>query len=116
MLASTTTVEITNNCNQQVDPGFSPVVDNASGEATGGFVLDSREQAEVTLPAGWSGIIWPRTGCDEYGTCETGQCPGGINCTAFPGPEGDATTARLTIANETYVPPRPVASEVHKTS
>ena len=100
---STTSVEVTNNCNEQIDPGFYPVVYNSAGEATGGFVLDSHEHAKVTLPTtGWTGIIWPRTGCDEYGRCETGQCPGGISCTAFPGPVGGATTARFIIANETY--------------
>lgn len=112
-LGSTTSVEIINYCHQQIDPGFAPPVIGADG-ATGGFVLDSREHAQVELPAGWVGTIWPRTGCDSYGTCETGQCPGGVNCTGPAESDSGATLARFRISNTTYVVFCSVVSEFYE--
>ena len=103
VLDSTTNVEIINYCHQQIDPGFSPLVNSSNGHTTGGFILESREHATVKLPAGWIGNIWPRTGCDIYGTCETGQCPGGVNCTGIAIPGSDYTRAYFSISRDAYV-------------
>lgn len=83
-----------NCCGQDIDPGVFPGVVH-DGDLTGGFILRSGDQDTVVLPPPWSGRIWGRTGCDDYGNCETGACPGGINCTG-PAPAGP-TLAQFNI-------------------
>ena len=73
-------------------PGIFPA---SNGGELGGFELAANEFLTVTLPDGYSGRIWPRTGCDESGNCETGTCQGGINCTS-PAAAGP-TLAQFTI-------------------
>ena len=87
-------VTVINDCTEQIDPGFFTAV-NYDGGVTGGFVLQSHESAVVELPVGWHGRIWPRTGCDDEGICETGTCRVGINCTD-PAPAGP-TLAQFNI-------------------
>ncbi|EPS97570.1 Osmotin thaumatin-like protein [Fomitopsis schrenkii] len=93
-ICSAADVNVINNCNEQIDPGFFPAVDYDGGK-TGGFVLAAHENATVELPSHWAGRIWPRTGCDNEGVCETGSCRGGINCTD-PAPAGP-TLAQFNI-------------------
>ena len=87
-------MQLINNCNQQIDPGFYPKVVH-NGAETGGFVMQHGERDSVQLPSHWAGRIWARTGCDDQGDCETGQCPGGIDCNG-PAPAGP-TLAQFNI-------------------
>uniref|UniRef100_A0A0E0CEJ9 Thaumatin-like protein n=1 Tax=Oryza meridionalis TaxID=40149 RepID=A0A0E0CEJ9_9ORYZ len=60
--------------------------------ATTGFRLDPGQSVQVPAPAGWSGRIWARTGCDFSGAgaggaaaagetaCQTGDCGGRLEC------------------------------------
>ncbi|KAI0719026.1 Osmotin thaumatin-like protein [Fomitopsis betulina] len=94
-ICSAAQVTIVNSCNEQVDPGFYPPANYDNGK-TGGFVLSSNENATVELPRGYYGRIWPRTGCNDEGVCETGSCSeGGVNCTT-PAPAGP-TLAQFNI-------------------
>lgn len=77
-MAASATVNVVNNCSASIDPAFFPA---ASG-GLGGFTLAPGDSRSVTLPAGYNGNAWGRTGCDDSGSCETGSCSGGINCTA----------------------------------
>ena len=62
-----------------MDPAFFP----ATGEGLGGFTLSPGASRYVTLPLGYNGNAWGRTKCDRSGSCATGSCSGGINCTAL---------------------------------
>uniref|UniRef100_A0A0E0LWX5 Thaumatin-like protein n=1 Tax=Oryza punctata TaxID=4537 RepID=A0A0E0LWX5_ORYPU len=61
--------------------------------ATTGFRLDPGQSVQVPAPAGWSGRVWARTGCDFSGAsasggvaaagataCQTGDCGGRLEC------------------------------------
>ncbi|KAG0467661.1 hypothetical protein HPP92_019241 [Vanilla planifolia] len=87
LLSFSTTHEIQliliNNCNQSVWPGILGSTGNAS-PMDGGFHLAVDEEAVLDVPNGWSGRIWGRQGCcfDDQGkgSCETGDCSGGLRC------------------------------------
>ncbi|EPS99459.1 Osmotin thaumatin-like protein [Fomitopsis schrenkii] len=107
-LCSAASVQLINNCNEQIDPGFYPKVVYNDTE-TGGFVMQHGERDSVQLPAGWHGRIWARTGCDDEGMCQTGTCPGGIDCDG-PSPAGP-TLAQFNIDTDvgtTYFGPSSV--------
>ncbi|EIN09642.1 Osmotin thaumatin-like protein [Punctularia strigosozonata HHB-11173 SS5] len=91
-LAASTTITVVNHCSSAVDPGFFPAANNG---ALGGFALAAGASQAVTLPSGYSGRAWGRTGCDDAGVCTTGSCSGGVNCTA-PAAAGP-TLAQFTI-------------------
>ena len=89
-------MNIVNNCKEQIDPAFYPAVQDHNRNPTGGLELPQGQQYTVYLLSGWSGVIWPRTGCDADGNCATGGgCQGGVNCTS-PAP-GGPTLAQFTI-------------------
>lgn len=86
---------VLNNCADKIDPAFFPAATTSTG-ALGGFPLSAGKMKTVTLPAGYSGRAWGRTGCDSDGNCATGGCPsGGVNCTS-PSEVGP-TLAQFTI-------------------
>ncbi|KIP03190.1 hypothetical protein PHLGIDRAFT_130311 [Phlebiopsis gigantea 11061_1 CR5-6] len=91
-MAAAASVNIVNFCSTPVDPGIFPA---ANGGSLGGFMLGPLDgQRTVTLPSGYSGRIWGRTGCDAEGNCQTGNCQGGVNCTS-------STSAGPTLAEFT---------------
>nr|CAD7415880.1 unnamed protein product [Timema cristinae] len=55
----------------------------------GGFKLGRGERITVTVPEGWGGRFWGRTGCNfdqnGNGLCETGDCGRGLNCNGAGG-------------------------------
>ncbi|KAG9138204.1 hypothetical protein Leryth_001436 [Lithospermum erythrorhizon] len=66
-----------NNCNETIWPGIL----SGSGKPqlnNGGLKLNPKENATIKAPKGWSGRIWPRTGCtfdaQHRGNCTTGDC------------------------------------------
>ncbi|KZT65251.1 Osmotin, thaumatin-like protein [Daedalea quercina L-15889] len=86
--ASATTVNLTNSCGYQVDPGFYPAATASDGSSTGGFAVAAGSSSSVSLDSTWSGRIWGRTGCDASGNCQTGGC-GSESCTS---PAGSGVT------------------------
>ncbi|WP_459179349.1 thaumatin family protein [Streptomyces sp.] len=52
--------------------------------ATTGWVLRPGGSVSVTVPEGWGGRFWGRTGCSfdaaGQGHCQTGDCAGGFQC------------------------------------
>jgi hypothetical protein len=86
------TITVVNHCSSSIDPAFFPAANNGT---LGGFVLAPGASQAVTLPDGYSGRAWGRTGCNSAGVCTTGSCTGGINCTA-PAAAGP-TLAQFTI-------------------
>ncbi|KAG6489491.1 hypothetical protein ZIOFF_050762 [Zingiber officinale] len=88
---------IVNYCKTTIWPGITP------GEYFngGGFALKPGESVVFNAPAGWSGRIWGRTGCnfdqDGHGTCQTGACGSNLKCTASG--ETPASLAEFTLAS-----------------
>ncbi|KAG8499844.1 hypothetical protein CXB51_006265 [Gossypium anomalum] len=78
------TFTVTNNCPYTIWPGTL----SGSGTpqlSTTGFQLDSGQSVRIpSVPAGWSGRIWGRTGCSfdaaGVGLCQTGDCGGKLAC------------------------------------
>ncbi|XP_040382628.1 thaumatin-like protein 1b [Oryza brachyantha] len=72
--------------------------------ATTGFRLDPGQSVQVPAPAGWSGRVWARTGCDFSGgagvggatACQTGDCGGRLEC-AGTGATPPATLFEVTL-------------------
>lgn len=105
-IAAATNITIVNSCGETVWPAIFPA---ANGGELGGFELTENDYLTISLPDGYSGRIWPRTGCDAFGNCETGACQGGINCTSPAA--GGPTLAQFTIdgyANFDYFGPSAV--------
>ncbi|KAL0699698.1 hypothetical protein Bca4012_055820 [Brassica carinata] len=100
-LVSSTEFTIQNSCNFTIWPGF--LTGNGGAQLKyGGFTLSRGTSVGVTLPAGWSGRIWGRTGCkfDESGAgrCLTGGCGNKLIC-AGAGGVPPVTLAEFTIGN-----------------
>ncbi|OMO79950.1 Thaumatin [Corchorus capsularis] len=74
--------------NQCKEPIWPAIINEKSGKFHGeGFKLDIGQSHFYSVPDGWSGRIWGRTGCDfdaknGSGTCQTGNCGTSINCTS----------------------------------
>ncbi|CAG2061039.1 unnamed protein product [Timema podura] len=55
----------------------------------GGFKLGRGERTTITVPEGWAGRFWGRTGCNfdqnGNGLCETGDCGRGLSCNGAGG-------------------------------
>ncbi|MQM17007.1 hypothetical protein Taro_049970 [Colocasia esculenta] len=87
---------IVNYCKTTVWAAITPG-DNFGG---GGFPLKKGESVVLTAPFGWSGRIWPRTGCnfDESGngSCQTGSCGTSLKCSGSGLPP--ASLAEFTLA------------------
>jgi hypothetical protein len=88
MSASAVAAEFTivNKCSYTVYPGIYPATfDN------GGWQMAPGSQVSFTLPNGWNGRIWGRTGCNgaSPAVCESGQCGGiGLQCAGTTGVAG----------------------------
>ena len=66
---------------------------------TTGWVLPAGNSVSTLVPNHWDGRFWGRTGCDASGAnCATGNCPGGLQCTAFAQPP--ATLAEFNLEGE----------------
>jgi hypothetical protein len=77
---------VVNNCNYTVYPGIFPAT-----YANGGWAMVSNTQVGFTLPAGWIGRIWGRSGCNagSPAVCASGQCGGvGLQCAGTTGQAG----------------------------
>ncbi|GMI96107.1 hypothetical protein like AT5G24620 [Hibiscus trionum] len=78
------TFTITNNCPYTIWPGTLAGSGTPSLQTTG-FQLDAGQSVRIpSVPTGWSGRIWGRTGCrfdvNGVGSCQTGDCGGRIEC------------------------------------
>lgn len=78
------TFTITNNCPYTIWPGTLSGA-GTTPLSTTGFQLPSGQSVSISsVPTGWSGRIWARTGCNfdasGIGTCQTGDCGGRLEC------------------------------------
>lgn len=100
LCGSSNTFTIVNYCKETIWPGITHS-ENFSGD---GFTLKPGQSAIYTAPAGWSGRIWARTGCNfdknGNGKCQTGACGTNINCTDPGSPP--ATIADFTLGEPDY--------------
>ncbi|KAH0731901.1 hypothetical protein KY289_003089 [Solanum tuberosum] len=100
ILSECTNITIINYCVETVWPGITPK-NNFSGD---GYELKQGQSAVFTAPAGWSGRIWGRTGCDfdknDNGTCQTGRCGTGLKCRE-PG-QPPASIAEFTLGDTDF--------------
>ncbi|CAN8292440.1 unnamed protein product [Cochlearia groenlandica] len=91
---------IRNSCSFNVWPGI--LTGNGGAPLNdGGFALSPGASVDVTAPAGWSGRIWGRTGCNFDGSgagrCQTGDCGNKLKC-AGAGGVPPVTLAEFTIS------------------
>ncbi|CAH8357381.1 unnamed protein product [Eruca vesicaria subsp. sativa] len=97
-VVSGTVFTIVNSCSFPVWPGII-TGDNGLQLNGGGFDLTPGASVDLTAPAGWSGRIWGRTGCnfDAFGNgkCLTGDC-GKLQCSGAGG-TSPVTLAEFTI-------------------
>ncbi|CAF2109516.1 pathogenesis-related protein 5-like [Brassica napus] len=100
-VVSGTVFTIVNRCSFPVWPGIL-TGDNGVQLNGGGFALTPGASVDVAAPAGWSGRIWGRTGCnfDAFGTgsCLTGDCGNKLQCSGAGGVP-PATLAEFTIGH-----------------
>ncbi|TYJ19855.1 hypothetical protein E1A91_A09G219900v1 [Gossypium mustelinum] len=78
------TFTISNNCPYTIWPGTLAGSGSPPLQTTG-FRLDAGQSVRIpSVPAGWSGRIWGRTGCkfdaNGVGLCQTGDCGGRLQC------------------------------------
>ncbi|KAG2321239.1 hypothetical protein Bca4012_055822 [Brassica carinata] len=100
-VVSGTVFTIQNSCSFTVWPGI--LTGNGGAQLNdGGFTLNPGASVDVTAPAGWSGRIWGRTGCNfdgsGVGRCLTGDCGNKLRC-AGAGGVPPVTLAEFTIGN-----------------
>ncbi|CAH8391080.1 unnamed protein product [Eruca vesicaria subsp. sativa] len=82
-LVSSTEFTLQNNCSFTIWPAF--LTTNGGAQLKyGGFSMSRGTSVGATLPAGWSGRIWGRTGCNfdesDVGRCLTGGCGNKLIC------------------------------------
>ncbi|KAF8104212.1 hypothetical protein N665_0176s0023 [Sinapis alba] len=98
-VVSGTVFTIMNSCSFTVWPGIL-TGDNGVQLNDGGFELAPGASIDVTAPAGWSGRVWGRTGCNfdasGAGSCLTGDCGNKLKC-AGAGGVPPVTLAEFTI-------------------
>ncbi|EFJ08050.1 hypothetical protein SELMODRAFT_236128 [Selaginella moellendorffii] len=81
------TFTLNNSCSFTVWPGWL----NGDGESVleGGYKLDPSHSVQLSIPSGWGGRFWGRTGCQfdssNRGSCETGDCGNGLYCKGSSG-------------------------------
>lgn len=79
---NTKTFTLVNNCKEPIWPA---IITRGYNNHGAGFTLKEGQTALYNAPAGWSGRIWARTGCNfdknGTGTCQTGSCGTSLNCT-----------------------------------
>ncbi|KAH0877907.1 hypothetical protein HID58_065301 [Brassica napus] len=99
-VVSGTVFTIVNSCSFNVWPGV--LTGNGAQLNDGGFLLTPGASVDLTAPAGWSGRIWGRTGCNFDGSgagrCLTGDCGNKLKC-AGAGGVPPVTLAEFTIGN-----------------
>ncbi|VVA91861.1 unnamed protein product [Arabis nemorensis] len=97
-VVSGTVFTIRNNCRFTVWPGI--LTGQGAQLSDGGFTLSPGASVAITAPAGWSGRIWGRTGCNfdgsGSGSCQTGDCGNKLKCNGAGG-KPPATLAEFTI-------------------
>uniref|UniRef100_A0A7N0TPQ4 Thaumatin-like protein n=1 Tax=Kalanchoe fedtschenkoi TaxID=63787 RepID=A0A7N0TPQ4_KALFE len=90
-----------NHCSFTVWPGT--LTGSGAAISDSSLALAPGASAKLQAPPTWSGRIWARTGCkfDAAGTgsCSTGDCPGGIQCTG--GGQPPVTLAEFTLGSTT---------------
>jgi Thaumatin family len=89
---------VVNKCTETVWVGIDTGMQRPAG---GGFQLNAGQSRTVVMPPGvWSGRFWGRTGCNfnaaGAGTCDTGNCAGGLGCTSAG--TSPASLAEFTLA------------------
>ncbi|KAF6208612.1 hypothetical protein GE061_017070 [Apolygus lucorum] len=89
-------ITLVNNCGYGVWPGIQGNPGKDTPE-NGGFALNAGDQKVVTVASNWAGRFWGRTGCDDSGHCETGDCGNKIEC-AGAGGNPPVTLAEITLA------------------
>uniref|UniRef100_A0A0E0AXP6 Thaumatin-like protein n=1 Tax=Oryza glumipatula TaxID=40148 RepID=A0A0E0AXP6_9ORYZ len=107
-MAASCSFTISNHCAQTIWPATLAGAGTPQ-LATTGFRLDPGQSVQVPAPAGWSGRIWARTGCDFSGAgsggaaaaagaaaCQTGDCGGRLEC-AGTGATPPATLFEVTL-------------------
>ncbi|VDB91939.1 unnamed protein product [Peniophora sp. CBMAI 1063] len=95
---------VTNNCAYTVWPALFTGTGTAPSQATG-WELAAGTTATFSAPDNWtSGRIWPRTECDASGSCATGGCDGGLECTGPASAATPATIAEFTFSASQAVP------------
>lgn len=95
------TLALFNKCPETVWPGIQP----GAGHpvlARGGLELRPGQATSLRLPAGWSGRVWGRQGCQfnaatGTGKCATGDCGGQLYCNGIGGAT-PATLAEITLS------------------
>ncbi|KAJ9589772.1 hypothetical protein L9F63_027969 [Diploptera punctata] len=65
----------------------------------GGFELDSQQERDVEVQDDWAGRFWARTGCDDSGNCQTGDCNGQVECGGIGGTP-PATLVEITLRGD----------------
>ena len=94
--ADSGTFTLVNRTSQTIWPG----VTGNSIPNGGGFALDPGASMTFSVPADWSGRIWPRTGCNfdpsGNGSCATGDCGAGLACNGAGG-GSNVTLAEFTL-------------------
>uniref|UniRef100_A0A0D9X9T2 Thaumatin-like protein n=1 Tax=Leersia perrieri TaxID=77586 RepID=A0A0D9X9T2_9ORYZ len=90
-MAASCTFTISNHCSQTIWPATLAGAGTPQLPTTG-FRLDPGQSVQIPAPAGWSGRVWARTGCDFSNTtagaaaaagataCQTGDCGGRLEC------------------------------------
>jgi hypothetical protein len=90
----------TNNCPQTVWVAIQ--TQRGAPPAQGGFQLDAGKTQTLTLANNWGGRFWGRTGCSFNGAgagrCETGDCPGGLNCAGGTGAAQPVTLGEISYS------------------
>ena len=100
MCESARVFTLMNNCKETIWPAVTPGY--SFGE--GGFVLKQGQSVVLTIPIGWSGRIWARTGCNfnknGNGSCQTGSCGSSLKCSTAGKPP--ASLAEFTLADRDF--------------
>jgi hypothetical protein len=67
--------------------------------ARSGVQIDPGQTQMVQMSNDWAGRFWGRTGCNfgggGQGSCETGDCPGGLDCAAGTGAKQPVTLGEI---------------------
>ncbi|GAA5992052.1 hypothetical protein JCM11641_003660 [Rhodosporidiobolus odoratus] len=75
---------ITNSCTETIWTAITNYGEHSTYTGSRGFVQESGNVTEVTIPSPWNGRIWPRRKCefgtDGTGKCVTGDCQGKLEC------------------------------------
>src|ERR1700761_5322177 len=90
---------VVNKCSYPVYPGIFP-----ASYSNGGWQMNPNTSVNFTLPSGWIGRIWGRTGCNSGNpaVCATGQCGGvGLQCAGTTGVAGTSLAEFNLNANGT---------------